>query len=41
MEFIKNLKFVRKIQGGYTLLAGVATLALMVGFFQLIFYSGC
>ncbi|MCF8240223.1 MAG: HAMP domain-containing protein [Melioribacteraceae bacterium] len=36
MNWLKNLKFVRKIQGGYTFLGMVATLAMVVGFYQLI-----
>ncbi|MGE5499490.1 MAG: methyl-accepting chemotaxis protein [Syntrophothermus sp.] len=35
MSWIKNLKFVRKIQGGFFALATISTLIVMVGFLQI------
>ncbi|MBN1301163.1 MAG: HAMP domain-containing protein [Melioribacteraceae bacterium] len=35
MNFLKNVKFVRKIQGGYTLLGMIAGMSLLLQFFQL------
>jgi methyl-accepting chemotaxis protein len=35
MELLKNIKFVRKIQGGFTILGCIAGLALLIQFFQL------
>lgn len=35
MSWLKNLKFVRKIQGGYTLLGAISTIIALVGYFYL------
>lgn len=37
MKFLENIKFVRKIQGGYTLLGVIAGIALLLQFMQLSF----
>ncbi len=40
MAWFKNLKFVRKIQGGFTLLAIISTIIAAIGFFQINRMSG-